>query len=298
MLPEADPDSDAPVVEVTVTEHGPLRRYSCSRAAPRGRAQLSVYRLGDALVDTGGTRVTRALLAALAADPPRRILLTHQHEDHVGNVMAIRRALGDLPVLAPRALIDVIASTSRVPGYRAFYWGHPEAPTRDVLVPYDPGDELDVGVGRVRAVATPGHTPPHIAFLFARGGREWALSGDLYTSKPLDAWLESNTPDAIASYRALAARGARLTLLPTHGRTRDDAAALLTLAADWLERESESVHAASARLGTRDPNELVRALYGTDPLQRVTEGEICRALFVRSVLDPVTELPARRVALA
>src|SRR6185312_8168305 len=111
----------------TRTRHGPFERIVLRAALPSGPAVVSAWRVGDVLVDTGSSLVAEALVGALRADPPRRIVCTHQHEDHVGGVAAIRRAFGAIPVHAPRPHLPVIARTSRVPAYRAAVWGHPEA---------------------------------------------------------------------------------------------------------------------------------------------------------------------------
>jgi glyoxylase-like metal-dependent hydrolase (beta-lactamase superfamily II) len=281
-------------VTVEPEAHGPFLRLVLAHETRAGRAQLSVYRVGDTLVDTGGTRVTEALVRALADEPPRRIVCTHQHEDHVGNIGALRRAFGDVPVWAPRAHVGIIASTARVPEYRALFWGHPEP--ADGLIPYDPGATFDVGPCTLEAVHTPGHTPGHIALVARHGGAVWALSGDLYTNRPLEAWYESACDDMIASWRALARHGDALRLLPTHGRVRDDGAAVLAEGADWLARETDAVEAAALRLATRDPRAVATGHYtslGPDHIDRISAGEIGRPAFVRSVLSPVRTLPAR-----
>jgi glyoxylase-like metal-dependent hydrolase (beta-lactamase superfamily II) len=286
------PGDTVAVAEITVdrTTHGPFERLSFRN---RGRGQHSVYRVGDTLVDTGGSLAAEVLIAALADRPPRRIVLTHQHEDHVGNVGALRRAFGHIPVHAPRAHLPLIAATARVPEYRARLWGHPE-PTSD-LEPYDPGAVFEDGAVALEAVLTPGHTPHHIALVARVGAEVLALTADLYTSKPLDAWYESATDDMIASLRRLAAHGDALRVLPTHGRDKPDGARVLGSAADWLAREADLVHADADRLGTRDPRALADARYaalGDDVMSRFSGGEISRAAFVRSVLAPVRTLPA------
>lgn len=258
-----------------------------------GVAQMSVYRVGDTLIDTGGTPIGLDLVAALAGDPPRRILLTHQHEDHVGNVALLRRHFGALPVHAPRQHIVIIESTTRVPDYRAAFWGHPEASRG--LLPYDPGDEFDTGGTVLEAVLTPGHTPHHVAFVANVSGVRYALTGDLYTSKPLEAWYESAAEDMAASHRRLLPKSSMpLVVLPTHGRVKEDGVTLLREAADWLDREAERVVRAAAS-GPTSHRALAGTLYGhlgPDVADAYSGGEISRAAFVRSVLAPVRTLPA------
>jgi glyoxylase-like metal-dependent hydrolase (beta-lactamase superfamily II) len=275
--------------------HGPFERLSFSH--PK-RLQHSVYRLGDTLIDTGGTLVAGVLLPLLAERPPRRIVLTHQHEDHVGNVGAIRRAFGaGIPVHAPREHIDIIAGTTEVPRYRGRAFGQPEATPAAELEPYDPGATFEAAGVVLEAVLTPGHTPHHIALVARAGGEVLALTADLYTSRPLEAWYESAADDMAASLRRIAAAGPGVKVLPTHGRVKDEGARVLGAAADWLDREADEVRADATRLGlgAADARALAAERYaalGPDPMDALSGGEISRVAFVRSVLAPVRTLPA------
>lgn len=279
-------------VQVERTRHGPFERISFAFPTPTGRSQHSVYRLGDTLIDAGGTVATAELLAVLRERPPRRIVCTHQHEDHVGNIAAIRRAFGELPVFVPRAHLPIITTTARIPEYRALFWGHPE-PSGPVE-PYDPGAVFEDSQVALEAVLTPGHTPHHITFVARDGAATYALTADLYTSRPLEGWFESAADDMAASLRLVAARDPALVVLPTHGRIKPDGARVLSDMADWLDREADRVRAEAERLGTRDPRTLAAALYadlGPDIADFGSGGEISRAGFVRSILAPNRGLP-------
>lgn len=274
-------------------EAGPFRRLALSPLVPPTGAHHSVYRIGDTLIDTGSSRCTEALLTALADDPPRRVLLTHQHEDHVGNLGPVLARFGPLPVHAPRALCAFLPTFVRAPPYRHVYWGSPHPIPDGVLTPYDDGDVFDTGVVRLRAQHLPGHTPPHHVFVAEHGERSYVLSGDLYASKPLEAFLESAMDDTIRSYRAIATIGARLVLLPTHGRIKADGAhAMLDDAADFLARSYDEIHRAADALGTRHARTIAAHLYGEDPVHHASGGEMGKSVFVRSALEPIRTLPA------
>lgn len=253
---------------------------------------MSVYRLGDILVDTGGTRVTEALLDELAIDPPKRIVLTHQHEDHSGNVAAIVARFGEMSVHAPRALVAFLTTFERVPPYRAYFWGDPLPLPAHLLVPYDAGDAFEAAGHRMVARHTPGHTPPHHAFVLQDGQAVYVLSGDLYSSRPLEAFLESSMEDTVRTYRDVASFGDALRMLPTHGWVRPNAAQVLSDAADWIETEAAAIEALATELGTRDPIAVAERRYGPDKTRKMSSGEMGTSIFVRAVLDPVKTLPA------
>lgn len=284
--------SSAPPVNVVRERFGAVERIVFTPdSEPRG-ASVSVFRIGDTVVDTGGKRVESAVLEVLAESPIRQLLLTHQHEDHTGNVGAIRERFGAIPIHAPRAILPILADFDRVPPYREVYWGRPTPIPSDWLIPYDEGDRFEVDGLAIDAIHAPGHTPPHHVFALRDGASTIVISGDLYASRPLDALFESACEDTIRSYRRIASLDGELTLLPTHGWVRPDARAMLREGADWLERESAAIHDDARSFGTRDPIAIAEHRYGPDRTRRISAGEMGSAVFVRSVLEPTRTLPA------
>ncbi len=281
-------------VSVSRSRHGPFERIVLA-AANGKRVALSVYRLGDLLIDAGGTRVAPALAPVLAADPPRRIVLTHQHEDHAGGVQALRRALGGIPVHAPAAHAALLAEAPPIPAYRAAAWGQPEAIPG--AVPYQVGAAFEAAGVTLEAILTPGHTPGHMALVARHRGRRWALTGDLHVGpEPIAGWYESAADDMVASCRRLAV--SPLCMLPTHGEVREDGERALGEVADLVERQADRVRQAAGRLGTSDPAAVAREVFGPErSLAALSGGEFSFAAFARSVLDPVRALPATPVRI-
>ncbi len=284
-------------ISVTRAAHGPFERIVLSAPGGKRGAVLSVYRAGDTLFDAGGSRAAPVLAQLLADRPPRRIVLTHQHEDHAGGAEALRRAWGRIPVHAPEGHVALLRTFDSVPAYRGLHWGQPE-PVPDAI-PYRAGDTFQADGVVLEAVATPGHTPGHMALLARHGGRRLALTGDLYvTDRPLTAWWESAADDLVRSWRDLA-RGGGLAMLPTHGQVREDGVRALEEVADLVERAAALVAEASQRLGTSDPAEVAREVFGSEgDFAHRSGGEFSYAAFARSVLDPVRALPAAPVRLA
>ncbi len=131
---------------------------------------------GLTLVDTMMSAADDLIAAAQEADAPiRRIALTHGHGDHVGSLDALHQKLGaEVPVLMPELDARILAGEPvEFSDKKRGSW--PKIETRpDVLL--KPGDR----VGSLEVVASPGHTPGHIAFLDIRDRS--LVAGDAFHS--------------------------------------------------------------------------------------------------------------------
>ena len=188
---------------------------------------------GFTLVDTTMPRTGDALIAAAAAAgaPIRRIALTHGHGDHVGSVGELKDKLGaDVQVLLPELDARILAGEKVVEGKLTGSW--PKVTwTPDVRLA--PGDT----VGSLEVIASPGHSPGHVAFLDTRD--RTLIAGDVFTTFgttqvsnhyywrfPLAAMATFDKAEDLRSARALRALDPTL-LVVGHGRAvRSPAAAM------------------------------------------------------------------------
>jgi glyoxylase-like metal-dependent hydrolase (beta-lactamase superfamily II) len=131
---------------------------------------------GFTLVDTtlGGAADKFIAIAQKAGGEIRRVATTHGHGDHAGSLDALKQKLGDaaetsMPELDARFLAGETIVEGKVPGS----W--PKLKTAPDL-------RLGAGdrVGSLEVVASPGHTPGHVAFLDIRDRS--LIAGDSYTS--------------------------------------------------------------------------------------------------------------------
>lgn len=136
---------------------------------------------GFTLIDTGMSGTASAILnAAQKLDAPiRRIALTHAHTDHVGSLDALHELLPDAEVMISardaRFLQGDMSLDANEPQVklRGGYVVCKTNPTRLL----NPGDR----VGSLEVIASPGHTPGHIAFFDHRD--KTLIAGDAYTTQ-------------------------------------------------------------------------------------------------------------------
>ena len=182
---------------------------------------------GLTLIDTmlGGS--ANKIIAAAKANgaPIFRIVLTHAHGDHVGSLDALKQRLPEAEVIISTRDARLLAKDMSLnpdepqDKLRGGYPGAETKPDRTV----DAGDR----VGSLEVIATPGHTPGHVAFLDVRDrtiycGDVYSTLGGVATSakvKPVMplALFTWHRPTELGSARALRAlEPARLA--PGHGK--------------------------------------------------------------------------------
>jgi glyoxylase-like metal-dependent hydrolase (beta-lactamase superfamily II) len=204
---------------------------------------------GFTLVDTGMGGSAPGILAAAAelGAPIRRITLTHAHVDHVGSVDALHKLLPDVEV-------SISARDSRfLKGDKSLDPGEPQDTLRGgypviSTVPdrlLQPGDH----VGSLEVVASPGHTPGHVAFFDPRD--RTLIAGDAYSTKggistagtlkllfPLPAMATWSRATGLRSAETLLAlKPSRLAV--GHGRTLENPAPAMQSAIDEARRQIE-----------------------------------------------------------
>ena len=180
---------------------------------------------GLTVVDTMLPRCAERILKAAGERPVKRIALTHAHGDHIGSLDALAEKLPGVEVIISTRDARLLAKDMTLdPGepddkLRGSYPGAKTRPTRTV----EPGERI----GSLEVIASPGHTPGHVAFLDTRDrtlycGDTYSTLGGVATSAkvnprfPLPGLATWHRPTVLESAKALRAlEPARLA--PGHG---------------------------------------------------------------------------------
>ncbi len=175
-----------------------------------------------------------------------RIVLTHHHQDHVGGVGALQRALRDrgnpVPVVAHPVTRQLLAEDVEVQEL------------------WEDEQSKDCGGRLLTAYHTPGHDPGHLVF----HDRESAtvIAGDMVAGVGTIA-LEPNEGD-LGDYLASLERMQTLeasTLLPAHGPPLTPADTVLSFYIAHRHQRSVQIRETLDQLGPKTPDALVPLIY-------------------------------------
>lgn len=244
----------------------------------------SCFLVGDTLIDTGhahqGPELLRALADPIRTGKVRRVLVTHHHEDHTGNLAPIHRATG-ASVMAPEYARGICRARRRLPTYRRLTWGQPED--------FDAGplpDHVLTSVGGVDVIATPGHTPGDVAF--HDPDKRWLFCGDLVLGATQTVMRPNEDVAAVTSSTERLAGLHVDHVFGSHRVVTERGGEHLRRRVAFLHEAREQVHelvADEPALGAR-PEVVAQRLWGHDPLflRFFSGGDFSRAHFARSLM--------------
>lgn len=215
-----------------------------------GTRTFIVGRERPAVVDPGPDDPAHldAVLAALAGRTPVAILLTHSHGDHSAAARPLATRTG-APLRMARGALG----------------GGLEDAIDQWLAG---GEQIATDAGVLHAVATPGHAPEHVCFLWTEGPAEHdraLIAGDMFMGggdTTLVAPPEGDLTEYLASLDRL--RALRPSVIhPAHGPPIPDGMeAIGRYRAHRAERIAQVVRA--LRQGPAAPGELVDRVYGPE----------------------------------
>jgi glyoxylase-like metal-dependent hydrolase (beta-lactamase superfamily II) len=170
----------------------------------RGRAKvIACFEVDGILVDPGPQSCEQTLIAGLAGERPKALLLTHIHFDHAGAAGALVRRWPDLEVYVHERGAPHMANPEKLVASAARLYGGEEGlrETWGEVVPV-PEENLKVLTGGETVLGfkvqyTPGHASHHVCYLHEES--RWAFVGDMAGVRipPWDLTLAPTPPPDI-----------------------------------------------------------------------------------------------------
>ena len=215
------------------TAHGDVTAYRLSSWGSRlAGYRVHVFRVRDVLIDTGFPAAQRELASLLEQEPIRGAIVTHQHEDHAGNVAWL--AARGVPIRIPEETCRALLQPAPMGLYRHLTW-RAMRPLRHDLVPlHDPSLSL---------VHAPGHSPDH--HVVWDHETNTVFSGDLFLGVRVRVAHAYESPaQQVRALRGVIARQPSRVFC-AHRGLLPDGVNMLAAKAEWLESVIEQVVSAA-----------------------------------------------------
>jgi glyoxylase-like metal-dependent hydrolase (beta-lactamase superfamily II) len=138
-------------------------------------------------IDPGSPKMRRSLARHLSRKSVKieKIVATHAHEEHVGNLDWLSEVTG-APIYVSEMTARFLTPFKKLPWVRAMIIGQPP----DLRQPFQLlGETLDAASGQLQVIATPGHCDDHIALYDPR--EKLLLAGDAF----MGSYFATPNPD-------------------------------------------------------------------------------------------------------
>jgi glyoxylase-like metal-dependent hydrolase (beta-lactamase superfamily II) len=134
---------------------------------------VNAFFVDGLLIDTGHSNAKKRALKTFEKLEIEQIVLTHHHEDHAGNLHALKK-IKDYRVYAHETCVRLMESPPPVCFVERKTWGSNTA----VQGIHSLGKTIETEQYKFHIIPTPGHSEDHICLYEANQG--WLFSGDLY----------------------------------------------------------------------------------------------------------------------
>lgn len=148
-------------------------RFLVEKSNSKPKMGVHTFFVDGLLIDTGHSNAQKKVLKQLRELEVEQIILTHHHEDHTGNLHALKQ-IKDCPVYAHETCARLMESPPPVCFLERKIWGRNTAVQG--TLPVD--KTIETERYKFHIVNTPGHSEDHICLYEANQG--WLFSGDLY----------------------------------------------------------------------------------------------------------------------
>ena len=201
LAPEASYETELSAAPADVTYLTTLFVNVVMIGTPNPLATMSDWVLVDAGIPFHAARVAAFARRRFGANPPRAILLTHGHFDHVGSLRALLRRWPQTPVYAHLLELPYLTGRSAYPPPDPTVGGglmtrtcplfpHRAYNFRPNVMPL-PADGVVPFLPEWRWIHTPGHSPGHVCYF--RESDRTLIAGDAFITQKQESLIGALT---------------------------------------------------------------------------------------------------------
>jgi len=141
-----------------------------------GTPKMNVFSflIDGVLIDTGHPKIGKYFTETLKDESIEKVIVTHHHEDHSGNIEKIKKSK-NIPVYASPLCCQLIQHPKRIEPARVMAWGQPKKAS---AIPLDLKKDIQTNNYKFRIFETPGHAIDQISLYEESKG--WLFSGDIF----------------------------------------------------------------------------------------------------------------------
>lgn len=150
-----------------------------------GKPRLFVYvfLVDGLLIDTAFPRIGKDLSRILKDEVIQKIVVTHHHEDHAGNVEMLKKTLGAKAYGSLRC-VELMKNPMRVEPARWMTWGQP---SKAEIMPLNISEPIRTENFTFEIIEAPGHAEDQICLFEKQKG--WLFSADCYLDDHIQVFM-------------------------------------------------------------------------------------------------------------
>ena len=266
--------------------YGPIKAYKLgSNLLGKPRIYVYSFLVDNVLIDTGQTLIQKELNDALQDESLQKIIVTHHHEDHSGNIESIKKSK-KVEAYASPLCCELLRNPPKLEPARLIFWGQnkPAYP-----LPLSLTEHIQTEHYNFEIIETPGHSIDHISLLEKNEG--WLFSGDVYVHDFVNIFMRNeNIANQIRSIQKLLKFEFDI-LLCCHQPIRNNGKQRLEKKLNFLIEFFETVK--SEHLKGKRPSEIMKSTpYKESYVTKfLSMGQISRKNMIKSVIDNLSFQP-------
>ncbi|MEO1258242.1 MAG: MBL fold metallo-hydrolase [Bacteroidota bacterium] len=247
--------------------------------APVGKPNLyaHIFFIDGLLIDTGQSRMRKAVLNTIKKLSVRQIYITHHHEDHSGNLIELKTHF-NCPAYSSALCKQLMKKPPPISFAQNIFWG--KRPGSNILEIKE--NKIETDHYEFKIIPVPGHAVDMVALY--EPNKKWLFSADLYVNSYIGYFMrEESVKEQINSIKKLLELEFDVLLCSHNPQLKNGKEQLkkkLIFFEKFYQQVSELYHAGNPA------NQIMRKLKLTEywPVRLLSGGALSRLNMVNAVI--------------